>query len=50
MKSHLWKGTREKEQRREEESCDGMAFLRVLDSWRHLVLYDAMAAGAELLA
>lgn len=26
------------------------ALLRVLDSWRHLVLYDAMAAGAELLA
>lgn len=24
--------------------------LRVLDSWRHLVPYDDMAAGAELLA
>lgn len=26
------------------------ALLRVFDCWRHLVLYDAMAAGAELLA
>lgn len=46
-KSSLGRNKREGE--RERKAVMVWALLRVLDCWRHLVLYDTMAAGAELL-